>query len=79
MLIERRFYHLENVENLIMWEIRWRKENELGEVLSSGRLLFNNQLDNLDQQPSLDEIINAFMHWPQRSVVVSLNYGHTYA
>ena len=64
---------------LIMWEISEGKEMEVGEVLSNGWLLFNNQFDNLDQQLCLDEIINAFMHWPRRSVVVSLNYGHTYA
>ena len=49
-----------------------------------GRLLFNNELDNLDKQlwlprfSSSVEIINAFMHCLRRSVVVSVNYGHSY-
>ena len=70
MLPEEYFIRLEHLENLIiltliMWEIRSSYSGMKGKEMSSntwdktsmiGRLLFNNELDNLDKQLCLDEV-----------------------
>ena len=55
----------------------WNELEYLAEILLDffiGRLLFNNELDNLDKQPNFESTL-------RRTSIrrVSVNYGHRYA